>query len=249
MANECPGNPWLNVVKIAKKEPLWFGKRGEIPFEYEKSDWHKRHIGIGSDTTLRGSGEKHNSPSSEDSWGIGQAVSSSPTSDESGEPSSGGNQRRLNKDLARHLGANEDNRRGRRGNANRHQSFGSTKSGKSDRSKYSSRSRSEADWQQSEMAPPPLRVPSRPGTGHSAVTAVDERAREDAARGITRTASGRVTYMPDGVDNGFAAAVADGLAESADRLRRSLSQSETRPNSSSHGSWTRHRPREAGRGA
>ncbi|EMC96685.1 hypothetical protein BAUCODRAFT_486044 [Baudoinia panamericana UAMH 10762] len=37
-------NPWLNVVKIAANEPLWYGKDGEEPFLYEESDWHKRHV-------------------------------------------------------------------------------------------------------------------------------------------------------------------------------------------------------------
>lgn len=37
--------PWLDVVKIANNEPLWFGKDGEAPFVYEQSDWHQRMLG------------------------------------------------------------------------------------------------------------------------------------------------------------------------------------------------------------
>ncbi|KAK5121663.1 hypothetical protein LTR85_004835 [Meristemomyces frigidus] len=37
-------NPWLNVRKIAANEPLWYGKDGEEPFNYEESEWHKRHV-------------------------------------------------------------------------------------------------------------------------------------------------------------------------------------------------------------
>ncbi|KAK4544568.1 hypothetical protein LTR36_004140 [Oleoguttula mirabilis] len=37
-------NPWLNVRKIAANEPLWYGKDGEEPFNYEESEWHRRHL-------------------------------------------------------------------------------------------------------------------------------------------------------------------------------------------------------------
>ncbi|KAJ4372952.1 hypothetical protein N0V83_003243 [Neocucurbitaria cava] len=42
LANDAPGNPWLNAVKISKSEPLWFGQRGEKGFNYANSSWHKR---------------------------------------------------------------------------------------------------------------------------------------------------------------------------------------------------------------
>ncbi|KAH7383926.1 hypothetical protein BKA66DRAFT_549356 [Pyrenochaeta sp. MPI-SDFR-AT-0127] len=42
LANDAPGNPWLNAVKISKSEPLWFGERGEKAFDYANSSWHKR---------------------------------------------------------------------------------------------------------------------------------------------------------------------------------------------------------------
>lgn len=47
LADEEPGNPWLNVVKISQNEPLWFGKRGEkrMEFNYENSSWHRRLMG------------------------------------------------------------------------------------------------------------------------------------------------------------------------------------------------------------
>ncbi|PVH93193.1 general substrate transporter, partial [Periconia macrospinosa] len=41
LADDAPGNPWLNVVRISKEQPLWYGKNGEVPFEYEKSEWHQ----------------------------------------------------------------------------------------------------------------------------------------------------------------------------------------------------------------
>ncbi|QIX00627.1 hypothetical protein AMS68_006144 [Peltaster fructicola] len=38
-------NPWLNVRKIAAKQPLWYGRAGDEPFSYEQSDWHQQHLG------------------------------------------------------------------------------------------------------------------------------------------------------------------------------------------------------------
>ena len=37
-------NPWLSVVKIAKDEPLWYGKDGEAKFDYEQSEWHRQYV-------------------------------------------------------------------------------------------------------------------------------------------------------------------------------------------------------------
>ncbi|XPS95687.1 hypothetical protein M3J09_004972, partial [Ascochyta lentis] len=47
LADEEPGNPWLNVVKISQNEPLWFGKRGEkrLDFQYQNSSWHRKLMG------------------------------------------------------------------------------------------------------------------------------------------------------------------------------------------------------------
>ncbi|KAF2110813.1 hypothetical protein BDV96DRAFT_191181 [Lophiotrema nucula] len=234
LANEAPGNPWLNVVKIANKEPLWFGKRGEKPFDYEKSEWHRHYQeGMSSGTTLENSGErsatmgsneneneKQISPGSDEStFPIGQAISSQSNSDPLSS-SSEGSQKRLNKDLGAHLGAHESPKKKskRPQHGHRNKSFGSTKS---DKSNYSNRS--DPEWQSSGMAPQPLRVSSRPTTAGSANTAVSDRALEDARRGIVRTASGRETYLPDGVP--------------------------VRPESTgSHGSWSRFPPRDAGRG-
>ncbi|KAF1972620.1 general substrate transporter, partial [Bimuria novae-zelandiae CBS 107.79] len=52
LANEAPGNPWLEIVKISLREPLWFGKKGDVPFDYEHSDWHQRY----AQQTASGSG-------------------------------------------------------------------------------------------------------------------------------------------------------------------------------------------------
>ncbi|KAF2727608.1 hypothetical protein EJ04DRAFT_581922 [Polyplosphaeria fusca] len=258
IANECPGNPWLNVVKIAKQEPLWFGRKGNLPFDYEKSDWHKRHMDFQSDTTLRSSRDKSTPPSSEEesvSKGYGTTSPEGTRLSSPGEgrasrleegrisnPSSAASQRRLNKDLTNFLGAADNTKRDRKSRRqSRGKSFTSTKSAKSERSIYSSHSAN--TWQVGDLVPPSLRISSRPGSGYSARTAASERAREDASRGVVRTSSGRVTYLPDGMDVNFAASVAEGLAESADRLRRSVE----RPGSSR--SRAMQGPREAGRGA
>lgn len=47
LAEDAPGNPWLNVVIISKVEPLWFGKRDpekRLKFHYGSSSWHKRLV-------------------------------------------------------------------------------------------------------------------------------------------------------------------------------------------------------------
>ncbi|KAF2722994.1 hypothetical protein K431DRAFT_244120 [Polychaeton citri CBS 116435] len=68
--------PWLTVVRIAKDEPLWYGKDGEDSFDYSKSSFHERHVRFSDETTssegeqgrLRGAapGAVHTSSSSED---------------------------------------------------------------------------------------------------------------------------------------------------------------------------------------
>ncbi|EUC38157.1 hypothetical protein COCCADRAFT_57611, partial [Bipolaris zeicola 26-R-13] len=47
LADDAPGNPWLNAVKISKDEPLWFGKQDpekRLNFNYASTSWHKRLI-------------------------------------------------------------------------------------------------------------------------------------------------------------------------------------------------------------
>ena len=56
IANEAPGNPWLNVVKISQNEPLWYGRKGDVPFEYERSDWH-RSVKIWAEGREKSSGQ------------------------------------------------------------------------------------------------------------------------------------------------------------------------------------------------
>lgn len=82
-------NPWLNVRKIAANEPLWYGKDGEEPFDYEGSEWHKRHVRFsdeikdsdGGTTTLRGGegGTGSGNSTSPTQWGdggVGKVLSS-----------------------------------------------------------------------------------------------------------------------------------------------------------------------------
>ncbi|KAK5018839.1 sugar porter family MFS transporter [Cryomyces antarcticus] len=63
-------SPWLEVVRIARDEPLWYGRDGEAYFDYEKSDWHQR--------LMRRSGE---GSSSEEERGVGNRAAWSPDSD------------------------------------------------------------------------------------------------------------------------------------------------------------------------
>ncbi|KAF2029602.1 hypothetical protein EK21DRAFT_29935, partial [Setomelanomma holmii] len=79
LADEAPGNPWLNAVRISLHEPLWFGKRGEnrLGFDYANSSWHRKLMDTTSSGTGSGSGSsnekrsrgrkaaKHNSPENE----------------------------------------------------------------------------------------------------------------------------------------------------------------------------------------
>ncbi|ORY08357.1 and other transporter-domain-containing protein [Clohesyomyces aquaticus] len=56
IASQTP-NPWLGVVKIAAKEPLWYGRKGEVEGDYESSKWHQNFFGgVGSGTTLGNGG-------------------------------------------------------------------------------------------------------------------------------------------------------------------------------------------------
>ncbi|KAF2634376.1 hypothetical protein P280DRAFT_502504 [Massarina eburnea CBS 473.64] len=58
IASEEPGNPWLNVVRISKEQPLWFGRKGDVPFDYEKSQWHQHYTQLHSSGTTLASDEK-----------------------------------------------------------------------------------------------------------------------------------------------------------------------------------------------
>jgi hypothetical protein len=63
LADEEPGNPWLNAVKFSKNEPLWFGKRGEqrAQFQYQNSSWHHRFLNS-SGSSGNGTGSDSNRP-------------------------------------------------------------------------------------------------------------------------------------------------------------------------------------------
>nr|OQO17772.1 hypothetical protein B0A51_14846 [Rachicladosporium sp. CCFEE 5018] len=69
--------PYLNVVRIAANEPLWYGKGGDEQFVYSESEWHKKHVRFsdeiktsdGGTTTLRDSPEEGGS--SDDGTRIG----------------------------------------------------------------------------------------------------------------------------------------------------------------------------------
>jgi hypothetical protein len=60
LADEAPGNPWRNAVRISLHEPLWFGKKGEnrIGFDYANSSWHRKLMETASSGSGTGSDEK-----------------------------------------------------------------------------------------------------------------------------------------------------------------------------------------------
>jgi hypothetical protein len=83
LADEAPGNPWLNAVYISLHEPLWFGKKGEnrIGFDYANSSWHRKLMGTssgsgsGSNNEKGGRKDKHSNPSSSDQRNPGSSGS------------------------------------------------------------------------------------------------------------------------------------------------------------------------------
>ena len=78
LADERPGNPWLNAVKISLNEPLWFGKRGEdTGFQYSDSSWHKRFLG--SSGSGSGNSGSNNEKRSRKAKGSGSDSSGSDT--------------------------------------------------------------------------------------------------------------------------------------------------------------------------
>ncbi|USP78843.1 hypothetical protein yc1106_06117 [Curvularia clavata] len=66
LADEAPGNTWLNAVKISKSEPLWFGKQDpekRLNFNYGNTSWHKRLIesaGSGKSSSRGGTADRNN---------------------------------------------------------------------------------------------------------------------------------------------------------------------------------------------
>ncbi|KAJ4299118.1 hypothetical protein N0V90_004362 [Kalmusia sp. IMI 367209] len=228
LANEAPGNPWLSVVKISLHEPLWFGKKGEVQFNYEHSDWHQRYLqstDSGSGTTLEGSGQREKISSGEGSGSggtarrnntpdagetIGKAISSPeehfPTSP---GPNSGLSERRLLEQHRAHIEEQRLRNREARNSAATSTTVVSqlssrppppderNKSYLSDRSVHSAHS--DPNWTASDMAPPPLRVPSRDSSTRSNHTNRSSFNYPGRIVGITRTESGRVTYFPDGI--------------------------------------------------
>jgi len=41
-AADTESNPWRAVVYISQETPLWYGRDGQIDFDYEASEWHQR---------------------------------------------------------------------------------------------------------------------------------------------------------------------------------------------------------------
>ncbi|KAJ4350396.1 uncharacterized protein N0V89_009017 [Didymosphaeria variabile] len=238
LANEAPGNPWLSVVKISLNEPLWFGKNGDTPFDYEQSDWHRRYMqlmGSGSGTTLEGSGhgdrEKVSTAAPKAATTpltqkLSSAKHSPPddnTSPDSSATNSGLSEKRLRDQHRAHL---EDQRRRERDTRS---STGTGTTAVSelrpplpDDTQHSYQSahsaHSDPNWAATEMAPPPLRVPSRDSTRSN----VTGRSRSNSSvnypgrlggypsgsaqhypshAGLMRTESGRQTYLPDGMSD------------------------------------------------
>lgn len=251
-------------MKISLHEPLWFGKKGEIPFDYERSDWHQRYLqlaGSGSGTTLGGSGRgmrekvdtsghqnsgigggsggtqgRNNTP--EVNAAIGKAVSSpEDVTPSSSGTNSGLSEKRLVEQHRTHL---EEQRRRSREHREARNSTGtgttavsrhsdrpplpeepldSFVSGQSAHSAHSAHS--DPNWSASDMAPPPLRVPSTqsnrtgrsfsqssntmsyPGRiiGYPRTRSEDGHHIHSPSNGITRTESGHTTYFPDGIND------------------------------------------------
>lgn len=191
LANISPGNPWLNVVKISLREPLWFGKKGNEHFDYEQSEWHQQYLQItssGSGTTLEGSGNQREKTDNGDSGGgihghtntpnatdIGRAVVPlrnevlSPTRTNSGlsEKRLREQQHHSHLEYQRQRNIETRNSAGTGTTAVSGSQYSERpplpeamqESYRSERSAFS-----DPNWAASEMAPPPLRVPSRDST-------------------------------------------------------------------------------------
>ncbi|OAG11765.1 uncharacterized protein CC84DRAFT_50769 [Paraphaeosphaeria sporulosa] len=224
LANEGPGNPWLSVVKISLNEPLWFGKKGDAPFDYEQSDWHQRYVqlmGSGSGTTLEGSGGLHrekahgNGGSSGGTEGrntpnaaglIEQAMSHSNNSPGSSATHSSLSEKRHKEQYAAHTAAH----RSSTGTGTTAVSLTPSKRPPlPDEPVHSFQSahsaHSDPNWAGSALAPPPLRVPSRDSSLTARSNSLSHSRSQSISYprvpsgGITRTESGRQTYLPDGI--------------------------------------------------
>ncbi|KAH7115921.1 hypothetical protein B0J11DRAFT_113492 [Dendryphion nanum] len=260
LAAQTP-NPWLSVVRIAKETPLWFGRKGENPFIYEKSEWHRNHLDFqSSGSTLAQQYEKNNnSPNSDDSHpaagSIGQAIPVTPSTSPDSNPSPGSGSSptpilsKTNDKVKRASGSSTPgaDRFSHKYNQSQGKSYHSATSSYSDaQSAYN-----HAQWRESEMAPPPLRVSMHPDTRDSANPPVSQRMlnqsvlstgdegagapstaypRQSMGTGIARTTTGRETYYPDGIEP----------VTERDGPERPRS-------TSSNESWSRFPPREAGR--
>ncbi|KAF9728745.1 hypothetical protein PMIN04_012569 [Paraphaeosphaeria minitans] len=178
LANEEPGNPWLSVVKISLHEPLWFGKKGDVPFDYEQSDWHQRYVqlmGSGSGTTLEGSGGprrekahgkggssggtegRNNTPNA--AGAIGQATPPSNHSPDGSATDSSLSEKRLAEQHAAHKTAH----RSSTGTGTTAVSLTPSERPPLPEEPLHSfqTAHSDPNWAGSALAPPPLRVPSR----------------------------------------------------------------------------------------
>lgn len=211
-ANEAPGNPWLSVVKISKNEPLWNGRHGEKDFKYEDSEWHRNfasETSSNSRASLRGNVPRGN----RESGGSWEARKRENRENETGVA---GSTPSPDEKHHRPTPSSRDSYPGRNGRLRNKEARDSSASGTTAVSQYSNRPRmpsnkqhsyasnasrsmhslhSDPEWSASVMAPPPLRVPSRDSMAHSSL----DRMSTDYPSGFTRSESGRLTYLPDGI--------------------------------------------------
>lgn len=60
-------NPWRAVVRISQETPLWYGRDGNIDFDYEASEWHHRQLAKKKGGDSQGStGDSQETPTSSD---------------------------------------------------------------------------------------------------------------------------------------------------------------------------------------
>ncbi|KAF2020279.1 hypothetical protein BU24DRAFT_490061 [Aaosphaeria arxii CBS 175.79] len=178
LASKTP-RPWLSVVKIAAQEPLWFGRKGDVPFDYEKSDWHRRYMQMfNSDSTLSNEKNKHASNRSppdpyhmQSNGSFQQTVSGDSGSPVDREPSSRHSSKQLTSSQQNRQSTHSRSSRPRINKFRREGQNKSYQSAKSSHSAYSAVSahsaHSDPSWQESEFAPAPLRVPSIQSTRDS----------------------------------------------------------------------------------
>lgn len=240
LANEAPGNPWLNVVKISKMEPLWFGRKGEVPFEYEKSEWHARYMRMfgSSGSTLGeksdGSGSRSNGTSN------GDQLFSSSESDHT--PHASGTHTGVSEKTLAHTPSNPPPatpQKRSRPTTSSSQAPRQHRIESSHSTNYSTHT--DSPWTSSNQAPQPFRIPSESSHATSLQTMQTHHSTPNQGRysrshrqssqspyesglpsspildgmgtAIVRTASGREAYLPDG---GFFGEDADGGGHDAD---------------------------------